>query len=117
MRNLLRSTALAAIVVSTVAMAQEPPGNQPLGNANEAAQERLQHCIEESFLVVIHVFDSNTCTRRGRRRYKMPVKAGGFCKRKNSVCFLPGTKRIQKSNGISRGGPIDLFILGKNGKR
>jgi hypothetical protein len=43
MRNLLRSTALVAILISGVAVAQQPPGNQPTGNANEAAQERLQN--------------------------------------------------------------------------
>jgi hypothetical protein len=43
MRNLLRSTALVAILISGVAVAQQPPGNQPTGNANEAAQERVQN--------------------------------------------------------------------------
>jgi hypothetical protein len=43
MRNLLHSTALVAILISGVAVAQQPPGNQPTGNANEAAQERLQN--------------------------------------------------------------------------
>jgi hypothetical protein len=45
MRNLLHTTALAAILVTGAALAQQnaPENQQPIGNANEAAQERLQN--------------------------------------------------------------------------
>jgi hypothetical protein len=46
MRNLLRTTALAALLIAGTAVAQQsnsPDKQQPVGNANEAAQERSQN--------------------------------------------------------------------------
>jgi hypothetical protein len=81
------------------------------------AQERLQHCIEQFFLIAIHIFYGNACTGRRRGRNKVPVKTVHFFQWKNSFCFLFCIQSIDKSKSFGSGGLIDLFILRKNGKR